>query len=180
MNMLPINAVESIGMTVDKMDRSIHFYTTVLACQKLSDRQVSGAEIDRLYGLSDVHLRVVKLQLGDELFELIEFLTTKGRPMPVNSHSNDLWFQHLAIVVRDMERAYQHLRHHWVSQTSPYPQTLPAWNPVAGGIESFYFKDPDGHNLELIHFPVGKGDPYRLILTQTICGAVKQQLRSKT
>ncbi len=38
------------------------------------------------------------------------------------------------------------------------PQTLPLWNLIAGGIESFYFKDPDGHNLELIHFPVGKGD----------------------
>jgi hypothetical protein len=58
-----------------------------------------------------------------------------------------------------MDRAYQHLHHHWVAQTSPNPQTLPAWNPVAGGIESFHFQDPDGHNLELIHFPVGKGDP---------------------
>jgi catechol 2,3-dioxygenase-like lactoylglutathione lyase family enzyme len=38
-------------------------------------------------------------------------------------------------------------------------EKLTAWNPVAGGIESFYFKDPDGHNLELIHFPTGKGDP---------------------
>jgi catechol 2,3-dioxygenase-like lactoylglutathione lyase family enzyme len=157
-NTLPINAVESIGMVVAELDRSIHFYTTILACEKIFDRQVSGVKIDRLYGLSNVHLRVVKLQLGDESVELTEFLTPKGRPIPLDSRSNDLWFQHIAIVVRDMEQAYQHLHHHWVSQTSPNPQTLPDWNPVAGGIESFYFKDPDGHNLELIHFPADKGD----------------------
>jgi catechol 2,3-dioxygenase-like lactoylglutathione lyase family enzyme len=168
MNMMPINAVESIGMTVAEMERSIYFYTTVLCCQKISDSQVSGVEIDQFYGLSDVHLRVVKLQLGDESFKLTEFLTPKGRPIPPDSRSNDRWFQHIAIVVQDMERAYQHLQHHGVSQTSSNPQTLPSWNPIAGGIESFYFKDPDGHNLELIHFPVGKGDPKWQILTDSL------------
>ena len=167
--MMPINAVESVTMTVAEMDRSIHFYTTILGCQKLADLQVSDLELDlqpetlryreRCQGLSNVQLRVVQLQLGDQSFELIEFITPKGRPMPADSRSNDLWFQHIAIVVADMEQAYQQLHERWVSQTSPHPQILPAWNPVAGGIESFYFKDPDGHNLELIHFPAAKGDP---------------------
>jgi catechol 2,3-dioxygenase-like lactoylglutathione lyase family enzyme len=168
MNTIPMDAVESMGMTVADMDRSIYFYTTVLSCQKISDRQVSGGKIDRLYGLADVDLRVVKLQLGDESIELIEFLTPKGRPIPPDSQSNDRWFKHIAIVVQDMAQAYQHLQHHWVSQTSPNPQTLPAWNPVAGGIESFYFKDPNGHNLELIHFPADKGDPKWQILSESL------------
>jgi catechol 2,3-dioxygenase-like lactoylglutathione lyase family enzyme len=159
MKMMPINAVESVRMTVADMDRSIYFYTTLLDCQKISDLQISGIKFDLLYGLDDVNLRVVKLQLGDESFELTEFITPKGRPMPVDSRSNDRWFQHIAIVVRDMHQAYQHLHHHWVSQTSPTPQILPSWNPVAGEIESFYFKDPDGHHLKLIHFPTAKGDP---------------------
>jgi catechol 2,3-dioxygenase-like lactoylglutathione lyase family enzyme len=149
-NMTPINAVELVGITVAEMERSIYFYTTILCFQKISDHQVSGVEVDQFYGLSDVHLRVVKLQLGDESFELTEFLTPKGRPIPPGSQSNDRWFQHIAIVVQDMDRAYQHLQHHWVSQTSSDPQTLPAWNLVAGGIESFYFKDPDGHIINSI------------------------------
>ncbi len=159
MKMMPISAVESVRMTVADMDRSIHFYTTVLACQKVSDCQVSGSETDRISGLADVQMRVVKLQLGDESFELTEFLTPKGRLIPADSGNNDRWFQHIAIVVRDLEQAYQHLHRHWVSPTSPTPQTLPAWNPAAGGSESFYFQDPDGHNLELIYFPADKGDP---------------------
>ena len=157
--MLPINAVESMGMIVANLDRSIDFYTTILSFQKVSDRQVSGGEIDKLYGLSDVQLRIAQLQLGEQLLELTEFITPKGRVIPVDSRSNDRWFQHIAIVVREMEPAYQHLQDHRVSQISPSPQTLPAWNPVAGGIQAFYFKDPDGHNLELIYFPAGKGDP---------------------
>ena len=28
----------------------------------------------------------------------------------------------------------------------------------AGGIQAFYFKDPDGHALEILQFPEGKGD----------------------
>jgi catechol 2,3-dioxygenase-like lactoylglutathione lyase family enzyme len=155
---MPIITVESIGMTVADMERSLFFYTTVLHCEKISDQEFTGTEWDRLYGLSNVRLRVVRLRLGDEIIELTEFLTSKGRPIPSHSRSNDQWFQHMAIVVSDMERAYRHLCQCGVSQTSPNPQTLPDWNPIAGGIQSFYFKDPDGHNLELLHFPADKGD----------------------
>lgn len=156
---MAIIAVASVGIIVSEIERSLDFYTTVLSCQKVSDITVTGDEFDRLYGLVNVRVRLVKLKLGEEIIDLIEFLSPKGKPIPTDSQSHDLWFQHIAIVVRDMEKAYQHLRQHWVTQTSLNPQTLPEWNPVAGGIESFYFKDIDGHNLELIHFPADKGDP---------------------
>src|SRR6266513_1429017 len=39
------------------------------------------------------------------------------------------------------------------------PQTLPPSNKAAAGIKAFYFRDPDQHNLEIIYFPPGKGDP---------------------
>ncbi|HET9274947.1 MAG TPA: VOC family protein, partial [Gemmatimonadales bacterium] len=71
----------------------------------------------------------------------------------------DRWFQHIAIVVRDMEEAYRTLRTHRVRHASTGPQSLPASNPNAGGIRAFYFRDPDGHHLEVIWFPPGKGDP---------------------
>jgi catechol 2,3-dioxygenase-like lactoylglutathione lyase family enzyme len=58
-----------------------------------------------------------------------------------------------------MEKAYAHLRKHKVTHASSGPQRLPDWNPNAGGIKAFYFKDPDGHALEVICFPSGKGNP---------------------
>jgi catechol 2,3-dioxygenase-like lactoylglutathione lyase family enzyme len=164
---MSITTVKSIGMTVADMERSIDFYTTVCGFTTLGDRQVTGIEaVDEISLQTDgssstatIQLRVVDLQLGAATIALTEYITPKGRPIPPDARSNDAWFQHIAIVVSDMERAHQHLCGHQVTQTSPSPQTLPDWNPVAGGIQAFYFQDPDGHNLELIQFPMGKGDP---------------------
>ena len=46
-----------------------------------------------------------------------------------------------------------------MAHASTVPQRLPDWNVNAGGIEAFYFRDPDGHFLEVLAFPAGKGDP---------------------
>ncbi len=153
-----IVAVESAGMTVADMDQAIEFYSTALSFKKMSDVEVLGTEYEQLQGLFGVRLRVVRMQLGEEVIELTEYLTPKGRPIPIESRSHDRWFQHIAIVVSDMDRAYQHLRRFKVQYTSTAPQRIPDSNKAAAGIRAFYFKDPDGHNLEIIYFPSGKGN----------------------
>jgi catechol 2,3-dioxygenase-like lactoylglutathione lyase family enzyme len=82
-----------------------------------------------------------------------------GRPVPEDSRSNDLWFEHMAIVVSDMDAAYDRVSKLGAHPISDGPQTIPATNPAAGGIRAYYFRDPDGHSLELIWYPPGKGDP---------------------
>jgi hypothetical protein len=72
---------------------------------------------------------------------LTEHLRNKGRAIPADSRSFDHWFQHIAIVVSDMDAAYEHLRRAKVKHVSTAPQTLPAWNKDAGGIKAFYFRD---------------------------------------
>ncbi len=152
-----VTSVESVGVTVADMDASVEFYTRVLTFEKVSDVEVWGDEYERLQGLFGVRMRVVRLRLGDETLELTEYLAPKGRPVPVDSRSNDRWFQHFAVITSDMEKAYAWLRQHKVQHASTGPQTLPAWNRNAGGIRAFYFKDPDGHALEILQFPEGKG-----------------------
>lgn len=154
-----VDAVAAIGLTVADMDRSVAFYTQVLGCRMLSDTEVSGEDVEHLQGLFGLRARVVRLALGEEILELTDYLTAGGRPIPVESRSNDGWFQHVAVVVADMDSAYEQLRAHRVVHASTGPQTLPDWNPNAGGIRAFYFRDPDDHNLEIIWFPAGKGDP---------------------
>jgi len=153
------DAVVAIGMTVSDMDRAVAFYAGVLSFEKFSDVEVIGREYEHLQGVFGLRMRVVRLRLGDESIELTEYLAPKGRPIPVDSRSHDRWFQHVAIIVSDMDRAYQWLRQHKVEHASSGPQRLPDWNPNGGGIRAFYFKDPDGHPLEILQFPPGKGDP---------------------
>lgn len=154
-----VEAVLSVGMTVGDMDRSLAFYTKVLPFEKVADVEVWGDAYERLQGVFGLRMRVVTLRLGDELLELTEYLVPRGRPMPLDSKGNDQWFQHVAIIVSDMDRAYQWLRKHKVEHASTGPQRLPDWNKKAGGIQAFYFKDPDGHFLEILQFPPGKGNP---------------------
>ena len=153
-----VDAVGAIGLTVSDLDRSVEFYTGVLTFEQVGEAEVSGSEVDRLHGIFGVRMRVARLRLGDEEIELIEYMTPRGRPAPVDARTNDRWFQHIAIIVRDMDRAYARLREHDVEHVSPEPQRLPDWNPNAGGIEAFYFKDPYGHPLEILAFPDDKGD----------------------
>jgi catechol 2,3-dioxygenase-like lactoylglutathione lyase family enzyme len=152
-----VAAVDSVGMTVSDMERSLEFYTQVLNFEKVSDVEVAGAEYERLQGVFGLRMRVVRLRLGDEFLELTEYLAPKGRPIPADSRSNDRWFQHIAIIVSDMDRAYVRLRQFRVQHASTGPQTLPDYIPAAAGIRAFYFKDPDGHALEILWFPAGKG-----------------------
>jgi catechol 2,3-dioxygenase-like lactoylglutathione lyase family enzyme len=153
----PVRAVDAVGMTVADMDNSIEFYTKVLSFEKVSDAEVAGEDYERLQGVFGLRMRVVRLRLGEEFIELTEYLAPKGRPIPVDSRSNDRWFQHIAIITNDMERAYQWLRKNRVEHASSGPQRLPDWNKQAAGIKAFYFKDPDGHALEILQFPEGKG-----------------------
>lgn len=154
-----ISGVEAVGVTVSDLDRSLDFYTQVLHFQKEWETELSGDDIEHLKGVFGARVRVARLRLGSEELELSEYLAPQGRPLPQDSRSNDLWFQHIAVVVSDMDQAYRWLREHHVQHVSSGPETLPAWNLQAGGIQAFYFRDPDGHVLEVIHFPAGKGDP---------------------
>jgi catechol 2,3-dioxygenase-like lactoylglutathione lyase family enzyme len=155
-----VQSVSAVGFTVSDMDRSVAFYRDVLTFKPVSDVEVDGPEYDRLWGVFGVRARVVRMQLGEQQIELTQFLSPPDvRPIPVPSYSNDLWFQHFAIVVRDMEAAWEQLRKHHVRLISPRPQTIPISNPAAAGIKAIKFRDPDGHSLELLWFPDGKGNP---------------------
>lgn len=123
--------VGPIGLTVADLDRQLRFFTNVLVFQLESDTTRTGAAWDQLYGLDQTMLRQATLSLGAERITLTQHSTQPSRPIPPDSRSLDHWFQHIAIVVRDMEAAYTQLRRHKVKHVSTAPQTLPAWNPDA-------------------------------------------------
>ena len=155
----PAEAVDAIGMTVSDMDQALAFYTGVLPFKVAADVDASGRPQELLTGVFGARLRTVRLTLGDEAIELTEFKAPRGRAYPSDTRANDRWFQHIAIIASDMDLAYAHLTARGARHASTGPQTLPGWNANAGGIRAYYFRDPDGHFLEVLWFPPGKGDP---------------------
>ncbi len=150
--------IDSIGITVSDLQQSLQFYTDVLSFTQASPIKHSDHTLPALVGIPDAQMMSVRLQLGSEFIELIQYTSPIGRPIPIDSRSNDHWFQHIAIIVTDMDKAYNRLREHKVEPASTSPQTLPDWNPAAGGIQAYYFRDPDGNHLEILQFPPDKGD----------------------
>ncbi len=154
-----VTAVDAISITVSDLEESVLFYTRVLGFEKVSEGESFGPADEQLHGLFGIRKQQARLRLGTEEIVLTDYLTVGGKPIPADSRSNDLWFQHIAIVVSDMEAAYAILRRHKVEHVSTGPQTLPKSLKEAAGIRAFYFQDPDGHVLELINFPPEKGNP---------------------
>jgi catechol 2,3-dioxygenase-like lactoylglutathione lyase family enzyme len=130
-------AVAEIGMTVGDIDRSIAFYTNVLGFEKVSQAEVMGTPWERLTGIFGCRIRLARLRLGSETIELADFLTPRGRPFPYDTQADDHWFQHIAIVVSDIDAAYERLRAAGVEHASTAPQRLPDTIPAAAGIRAF-------------------------------------------
>ncbi len=157
LNHIQVQRIRNFGLTVSDVEGSGDFYRQALGFEPVSDITVEGEGYSDLEGVAEAKIRIVTLQLGDERISLRQYLNIQGKPIPHDSQSNDLWFQHLAIAVSDMDRAYAHLTAFPIVSISSTPQTIPSDNQASAGIRAFKFQDPDRHPLELIWFPPDKG-----------------------
>jgi catechol 2,3-dioxygenase-like lactoylglutathione lyase family enzyme len=153
-NGLPASRIRRISRVVSDLDSAEAFYGAALGFKRLARGAVDPA-LPNAFGMPGFRAEQAVMRLGAEELALVRFVPA-GRPYPPDSQSRDLWFQHLAIVVRDMDAAYAHLSAHvgWQPISEGGPQRLP---PANGGVRAFKFRDPDGHPLELIWFPPGQG-----------------------
>lgn len=140
-----------VSLTTRDLNRSVLFYTRALGFAAEHERRLEGEAFARIVGVRNAEARAVTLRLGADSVELVEF-AQKGRAYPIGSTSTDLWFQHFAIIVTDIDAAHARLAREtgWTAISSDGPQLLPA---SSGGATAFKFRDPDGHPLELLSFP---------------------------
>jgi catechol 2,3-dioxygenase-like lactoylglutathione lyase family enzyme len=143
----------SFGLTTPDAHRLSEFYQRVLSFRLLEIERRSGPDFERLTGMAG-GASAISLGLGDDVIELLQF-DRPGRPYPAGTISSDLCFQHFAIIVADVQLAYQRLvsAGGWTAISTDGPQQLPA---SSGGVTAFKFRDPDGHPLELLVFPDGQ------------------------
>lgn len=157
----------SVGFTCRDADALADWYGSWLGFRRLEAQEHDGDAYANLVGLPGGRLRRVILGIGAERLELSQVLdpgpgARPGRPLPPDSRSNDLWFQHICLVVPDLQAVAPaieaQIQAGVLQPISSAPQRLPDWNQAAAGIVAFKFHDPDGHPLELLQFPPDKGD----------------------
>jgi catechol 2,3-dioxygenase-like lactoylglutathione lyase family enzyme len=122
--------------------------------------RISGRDLTP--AMSDVELR-----LGSQVIRLIR-AQPGGRRYPPGIAGWSPLFQHIAIIVADMARAYTQLSAlpGWKPISISGPQELPA---ASGGVSAFKFRDPEGHPLELIAFPPHAVPPQWRTASQEVC-----------
>ena len=150
--------VTGVAIPVSNLQGALDFYQRILDFELETEPELLAEGRCQQLELPGARIMSAALRLGHERIELQQFLSPVGRTIPPDSRSNDRWFQHIAIIVSSMSAAISRLQANGVVPASHGPQRLPDWNPAAGGIEAFYFFDPDYHPLEVLAFPSGKGE----------------------
>jgi catechol 2,3-dioxygenase-like lactoylglutathione lyase family enzyme len=144
-----------VSRTVRDLTGATAFYRDALGFRVTNQVMFGGDAWGELTGVAGVRGSAVTMRLGEQNLELVAF-EPRGDPYPPNSDSADLWFQHIAIVVSDIDAAYSRLCAYSFDPISDgSPQRLP---PASGSVAACKFRDPEGHPLELIQFPSGSGD----------------------
>jgi len=143
--------IDRISLTTAAPDMLAAFYCGALGFARGGSAALGGGDFARAMGLPEARAEAVTLSLGGQSIEFLAF-TQPGRPYPAGGRSDDLLFQHMAIVVSDMRAAHARLSRHrgWTPISAGGPQRLPA---TSGGVTAFKFRDPEGHPLELLEFP---------------------------
>jgi catechol 2,3-dioxygenase-like lactoylglutathione lyase family enzyme len=148
---MAMTRIARISFTTADAERLGRFYRDAFGFEAIAREHRSGRAFAQLIGLEGAEARALVLRLGDQEIELLAFAEA-GNPYPAERSSDDLRFQHIAIVVSEMSAAYARLLEcdGWTPITRPGPQRLPAGS---GGVTAFKFRDPEGHPLELLAFP---------------------------
>ena len=154
MTAIPAAVIDRVALVVSDLDRAEDDYVRILGC-RVERRDAIEPSLTGVLCVPPARGRRSMLRLGRQRIELLEFTDSAGRAYPPDSTSTDIWFQHVAIIVSDMRRAYQRVmtdqRFRPISRRGPV--RLP---DGSGGVTAFKFRDHDGHPLELLAFPAGQ------------------------
>ena len=99
--------IASIGFTCSDLVATTTFFSEGLGFRCLgAPLELRGGPYSDLLGLGAAVIRLQRLGIGAETFELTQILdpgpgNRPGRPIPLDSKSHDLWFQHICQVVSE-------------------------------------------------------------------------------
>jgi catechol 2,3-dioxygenase-like lactoylglutathione lyase family enzyme len=152
-----VQRIAGFGLTSRDARRLSDFYQAAFDCRLLNTDRLEGAPFETLTSVRGGAHRIT-LALGDQTIEILQFdMPGRSYLEPLSPIENS--FQHFALVVSDMDRAWRRLAtlSGWTAMTTGGPQRLP---PRSGNVRAFKFRDPEGHPLEFLEFPTDSRPAY--------------------
>jgi catechol 2,3-dioxygenase-like lactoylglutathione lyase family enzyme len=150
---ITVHSLVSFGLNTPSTAATAEFFERAFGARAAGTSHRGGADLAATMQV-DGGAECVELRLGSSCIELWQF-EHGGAPVPATLSPFDAAFQHLAIVVADMQGAYQRLMQvdGWRAISRHGPERLPE---RSGGVTAFKFRDPHGHPLELLSFAPGR------------------------
>jgi len=136
-------------LVASDLDRAMRFYAT-LGFSPRARVRVTRDEMT-LLGLAGGGTRQTLIRGPSRL--AIDCFDAPGRPFQADANAADILFQHLALVTDNVDKS-------WARASAAGAATISRAGPVklppsTGGMTAVKFRDPDGHPLELVQFPMG-------------------------
>ncbi len=146
---MSVTGLLRVARNVSNLAQMQSFYMQALGFTPLGPAAQNPA-LANLLGVGGVVS--LHLGLGAQQLELTQ-CSPPGAPYPPAAQSNDIFFQHIAIITQDITEAFRRaMRAGAVPISTGGPQRLPA---SSGGVTAWKFRDPEGHPLEFLQFSTG-------------------------
>lgn len=130
------------------MERSLSFYRDLLGIPVVLDTEMRGEMLEREVAMDGAHLRFVLLESdGSTYLELLQYYAPQGEPPRAGAKPEDTGAHHVALLVDDIQAAYEVLTSAGVRFTWE-PQEVDAG--FFRGHWTAYCYDPDGLIVELL------------------------------
>ncbi len=150
--MSTVQRLSRISLICREPERLGSFYERAFGFVRSRQSEMRGTALESLLRIPGAEATVIRMGLGEQTIELVG-IKPEAQAYPPEVPAWSTLFQHFAIVVSDMAAAWAKLsaQKGWHPISTTGPQVLPA---SSGGVAAFKFRDPEGHPLELLAFPV--------------------------
>ena len=140
--MIKVKNVRHTGIVVDDLQKSLWFYQKKLGFEVSKRMEEKGDFIEGILGFDHLEITTVKLLLGNQMIELLDFGDFTGSIIKKNI--NDLGPTHLAFTVERLDLAFDELSSEGVEFISR-PKISPD-----GLVKVAFCRAPEGTHIELV------------------------------
>ena len=137
-----INKIRHTGIVVDNLEDSLDFYVTRLGFSVSKRMDEQGNFIGKILGLENVLVTTVKMTLGEQMVELLDFVSHKATPERYTI--NSIGPTHLAFSVRDLGQVFEEFTSSGIEFISE-----PSISPD-GFAKVAFCRAPEGTFIELV------------------------------